>query len=260
MIFIFLILISIPFVVMSFNSAFIIKLFQSDSVIVFGKKGKGKDLLFQHVIKKRKKPYYSNVPYGYKYEFLSMSDISLDPNTYESFIDDTIIKVPNKLKDKQDYYISDAGVYLPSQYHSLLDKKYKSFPIFYALSRHLNLMNIHMNTQSLTRPWDKIREQAGYYIQAVGKISLPFIIFHRVRIYDRYQTAKMEVRPLKRVMSNQFNNAISRQHESNNGLIKEKWIFTLKRNIKYDTRYFKNIVYQQPKSKVVNSDNSNKKN
>lgn len=222
----------------------LIKHFEKSSVLVFGKKGKGKDILFQHVIKNRKQPYYSNIPYGYKYNHLEIKDISLEPNTYEDFIQGSIKKVENTLKDKHDFYISDAGVYLPSQYHGLLDKSFKSFPIFFALSRHLNLMNIHANTQALNRVWDKLREQFDYYIRVKTTIRIFNLFFTTIFIYDRYQSAKMELEPMKKKFGNEFNNAMQRQYESMNGEIKKITIVTRKKVLKYNTRHFKSIVYK----------------
>lgn len=221
----------------------LIKYFEKNSVLVFGKKGKGKDIVFQHVIKNRKKFYYSNIPYGSNHEILELNKINLDPNTYESFIQGNITKVQNQLKDGYDYYISDAGVYLPSQYHSLLDKQFKSFPIFFALSRHLNLMNIHVNTQALNRVWDKLREQFDYFIRVKKTTRIFNLFFTTMYVYDRYQTAKMELEPMKKKFGNQFNNAMQRQYESMNGEIKKITIVSRKSILKYNTRYFKDIVY-----------------
>jgi hypothetical protein len=222
----------------------LIKYFESSSVIVFGKKGKGKDLVFQHVIKNRKKPYYSNIPYGYKYTPLEIKNLDLSPNTFNEFILGKITKVENTLNDSQDFYISDAGVYLPSQYHGLLDKTYMSLPIYYALSRHLNLMNIHINTQALNRVWDKLREQADTYIRVYRTIKIFNLFFTSMIIYDKYQTAKLELLPMKRKFGNEYNNAMFRQYEATNGEIKKLTICTRKKILKYDTRYFKSIIYK----------------
>ena len=42
--------------------------FKKCNVIVFGKKGTGKDLIFQKVINCRKDTYYSNISYGGNYK------------------------------------------------------------------------------------------------------------------------------------------------------------------------------------------------
>ena len=72
---------------------FILRNFRRSNVIVFGKKGSGKDLLFQWVIHKRKKEeYYSNISYGYKFNYCSLLDVSVFPNTYETIVNDEIYK------------------------------------------------------------------------------------------------------------------------------------------------------------------------
>ena len=47
----------------------IVRQFQRCNVVVDGKKGKGKDVLFQYVIHKRKEPYYANIDYGGNYPY-----------------------------------------------------------------------------------------------------------------------------------------------------------------------------------------------
>ena len=54
----------IAFIIMRYwNIARIADLFDLNNVIVYGKKGKGKDVLFAAVIHKRKKPHFSNIKY-----------------------------------------------------------------------------------------------------------------------------------------------------------------------------------------------------
>ena len=83
---------------------------------------------------------------------------------------------------------------LPSQYDTKLYKSYPSFPIFYALSRHLYNSNIHCNTQNLSRVWKALREQADFYIKCI-EVKKPFILglFGFLRIdficYDKYESA-----------------------------------------------------------------------
>lgn len=140
----------------------IVKEFDSCNVLIAGKQGTGKDLLTQAVINARKKPYYANMGYGGKYTHKEINDFSVSPNTYQDFIDGKITKIHKVGKDSVDVYISDAGIHLPSQYDSILYKKYPSFPIYYALSRQLYNQHIHMNAQQYTRIWKAIREQSYY--------------------------------------------------------------------------------------------------
>ena len=89
--------------------------FKNGNVIVSGKKGKGKDLLFQYIINRRRKFYYSNIDYGGKRKIIPLKDVSCSPNTYNSLINDNVEKTPHKFKEKCDIYISDGGSFLPSQ-------------------------------------------------------------------------------------------------------------------------------------------------
>lgn len=217
--------------------------FKDNSVLVFGRKGKGKDLLFQKVIYlRRKESYLSNISYGYKGEIVPIKDLSIEPNTYENFINDEIVKVKSKDFEGKDYYLSDGGIHLPSQEDHYLHKKYKSLPLYYALSRQLYLQNIHVNTQVNSRLWKALREQADYYIKCRKKINLPFVIICFITTYEKYSSADNELLPMRGRFFNKFSKAEVDQYEATNGLIENRFYILLKKHIKYDTRYFKNIV------------------
>ena len=146
----------------------ILSYFKDDSVCVFGKKGKGKDILFQYVIRKQKVRPYSNTQYGDYNDLISIKDLQIN-NTFANAINEEWRKCDNyKIREGADIFISDCGVYLPSQYYSTLDKLYPDLPLFMAVSRHLSDSNVHINTQNIGRVWDKVREQCGYFIQAKG--------------------------------------------------------------------------------------------
>src|SRR5574344_749374 len=68
------------------------KNYQNSNVLTFGKIGRGKDLLQQYVIYKRKKAYYSNIDYGGKYKHIELKDISVSPNTYDNLINGDVVK------------------------------------------------------------------------------------------------------------------------------------------------------------------------
>ncbi len=223
----------------------IVQDFARNNVIVFGKKGCGKDLLFSEVIRKRKAPYVSNCDYGGPgYMPFKPSQISLAPNDFRSFIDDkiTTIKKDDSLEGV-DFYLSDGGIYFPSQYDGVLDKKYPSLPIFYALSRHLYASNFHINTQALGRIWLKIREQADTYIKACRVIKLPFFLIVKVRIYDKYESALNDVRPLKVAKLNKYAKSEANMFKASQGYIKEGYIIIRKKTISYDTRLFHRKVF-----------------
>ena len=58
-----LIIVLIFVIIERINTASLVKYFVRGNVIVFGKKRKGKDLLFNKVINARKRIYYANMPY-----------------------------------------------------------------------------------------------------------------------------------------------------------------------------------------------------
>ena len=113
----------------------VIRNFKKCNVVVAGKKGTGKDLVFNKLINKRHDFYYSNIKYGGKCKLISLKQVSVYPNTYDDFINEKVTKIPRTFREKKDIYISDGGIFLPSYKDSVLYKTYPSMPIFYALSR-----------------------------------------------------------------------------------------------------------------------------
>ena len=184
------------------NGKELVKTFQRGNVIVTGHKGHGKDLLFSYIINKREdldETAYSNTKYSELTEPITVKDLSVEPNTYREFLEGNTEQIGKVLKEEQDIYIADAGLYLPSTYQDKLVKLYPSMPLFYAIQRHLYNSNTHVNVQNLERLWDKLREQADYYIECLSCIRLPFtkIFIQKMIYYDRYQAAKERVRPFK---------------------------------------------------------------
>lgn len=236
------------------NVSYLKKRFENGNVIVYGQKGKGKDLLFQKVINKRKnKKYFSNIDYGKKYNAFDMTMIDLTPNTFENMIENNIIKINDPLGcENSDIYISDGGIYYPSQYDTLLNKKYRSLGLAYALSRHLWNNNIHVNTQALSRVWKLLREQADTYIKCRHTIKLPFILVTFYTIYDKYASAENDIRPIKSRFRNKVSKAETDIYNGTNGIIKNGFIVQLKRSVKYDTRIFKKIIFESQAASIDN--------
>lgn len=254
MIYIVLILLSILGLIihrLNKNSKFLQKKFKDESIIVYGIKGAGKDVLFQHLINKDKKHVISNIKYK---EDMTVKDFKsifdLKGNTYLNLITDNILTV-EKVKEfeNSNVYISDAGIYFPSQHDAQLTKYYPSFPVYYALSRHLYNQQIHMNTQALNRVWLKIREQAGGYIRAVKTINIGIGLITRCIYYENYDTALKNILPINKlgmIMSNNYNKAQIEQHKATYGTIKPMFIFTPKYKLKYDSRHFHEKVFGYP--------------
>jgi len=230
-------------VILGINKRHLLHAFNSGNVIVFGKKGKGKDLLFQYVINARKKLCYSNIDYGKYSTHIDIKDLNCDPNDFNRFIDADVVIVEKKLEEKRDAYISDGGISLSSAYDGLLKNKYKSFPVFYALSRHLLDMNIHINTQSIERVWKLLREQADNYVMANGVIKLGKIFIIKYRIYDRYETANRQLEPIKNRPLNKYANSTTDQYKALYGNIQNGFVIINKHHINFDTRAYHQTVY-----------------
>jgi hypothetical protein len=237
-------------IISSNNINYLIKVFKRNNVIVYGKKGSGKDLLFSLIINKRKKLHYSNIKYNNDTMLINVGDLTLYPNTFQNVIDGNIEKIDPNLKEKIDIYISDGGIILPSQYDYLLDKKYPSLSIFYALQRHLYNSNIHINTQALTRVYKKVREQADGYIKVLRSIFIGPIFIQQCIYYDKYESAESSLLPMPKPLLNNPNTALYNQYNATNGIIKPLIYFGYKKHIKYNSRYFHNVFFKSPKDKV----------
>lgn len=223
----------------------LVERFRDCNVIVFGKKGRGKDLVFNKVINARQEPCYSNIQFNSKLcDVKCIGDFSVAPNTYNNFLDDNVVVVDKVLDERRDMYVSDGGIYLPSQYHALLDRKYPSLPIYYALSRHLTKSNIHINTQNLSRVWDKLREQADCYIRCERTHNILGFLFTEFVVYDYYESAKQGLQPFPHsFFSSSFNTAAYNEFVAHHGTIKRYIICQHVSRCKYDTRYFHKVLY-----------------
>lgn len=211
--------------------------FSRCNVIVFGKKGSGKDLLFAHTIFLRGETHYSNIRYNDNTQIISLLDVSCGGNTFKDFINDTIETLEPIFEEEKDIYISDGGVYFPCQYNELLNKSYGSMPLYYALSRHLYNSNIHVNVQALTRLWDKLREQADSFIRVIDKQLFNEYIIVTAIIYDTYERACSERPPSAEELKNTIYGKVA--------LRKFKIYLS---ELEYDTRYFKNVFFESKKN------------
>lgn len=196
--------------------------FRRCNVMVFGKKGTGKDLIFAHVIALRGEKHYANIPYDYNTEVIELYEVAAGDNTFEDCVNGTVRPFIPRFEEGRDIYMTDIGIYFPSSLHVILDKLYPSLPVDMALSRQLYNSNRHTNCQAFERPWIKIREQADSYIQTLGTVRRDEFLFVHIRGYDKYENAKNET----------------------------DWIveFTVRipiNELQYDSRYFRNIFFDR---------------
>lgn len=238
--------------------------FKKGNVCVFGLRGTGKDLIFGNVIARRKKDYISNLNYSKDKNYIKLNfhNLNLGLNTYNNLINNNI-----KYYDFKDFYpvgtdiyVSDSGIYFPSQYCNELNKEFRHFPMYLALSRQVSENNFHINTQALNRVWDKIREQSDIYIMCrkciyipLTKLSIFNIRFFRhdfviqfIRLYERYDSAIQKMNPcrIKVPLLNKQAKTNARiyidQFNSTNGFIKNKILFYRNKS-KHDTLYFSKL-------------------
>ena len=220
--------------------------FNNGNVIVFGIKGKGKDLIFNKVINARGVNCYSNIQFNKEYcTIKSIKEFSVEPNTYIDLLEDNVKIIPKTLKEDTDFYISDGGIFLPSQYSNNLCKQYPSLPIFYALSRHLTNSNIHINSQYLGRVWDKLREHADRYIKAEGTKNIFGFLITKFTYYEKYDSAMSQVSPYKPtgLFKSNESRAEEEKHLATYGTIKTGYIIQHKSRAVYDSRYFHLKIY-----------------
>lgn len=178
----------------------IIKLFEDGNVCVTGLRGTGKDVLFGNVIARRKKDYVSNLDYtnGKNYHVLDFNKLDCGKNDYRNLLSGNVRYYKYPYPSGSDIYLSDAGVYFPSQYCNELNRDYKYIPMYMALSRQLSHNQFHVNVQNLNRCFDKIREQSEIYIRCRKCIVLfGFLVIQVITLYDKYQSCLDRVEPCK---------------------------------------------------------------
>ena len=224
----------------------LIHCFENDNVIVYGLKGHGKDLIFNKVINARNVPCYANIPYNKELcTQKPLTDFSVAPNTSLDVLNQNITQIKKINKENTDMYISDGGIFLPSQLSNTLCKKYPSLPIYYALSRHLTNSNIHINTQYLGRVWDKLREHAGYYVKACKTVKIFGFLLTQFNIYDRYDSAMAQLEPYKAtgLVTHSESRANIEDFKAKHGRIEKYWIIQHKSKVYYKSRYFHEEFY-----------------
>lgn len=228
---------------------------KEDSLIICGRKGKGKSKLMSEMTRMdRKTGYLSNIDFKHKNgEPITINQISVFPNTYKNFLNNKIEKI-NKVErfEGKPIYIDDAGVYLPNYADSELKKIYPSLPIAYALWRHLYNAPIHLNCQCYDRPWKLLREQADGFILCRKVWKLPFgLHFVSATYYEKASSCEQELKPLNPLLFNKFSKAEVQQYQATNGKIKNIFIFAPTWRNKYDSRAFHEKVFGYPFRKKV---------
>ena len=226
----------------------LIRLFDDGNVSVCGLRGRGKDLLFANVISRRNMDYVSNIDYGGKFHNFNYDDLDCGQNQYTNFISGDVKFYQYPYPDGTDVYLSDAGIYFPSQFCSDLNRKFPYMSVFQAISRHVGDCNFHFNAQNLNRVWDKIREQSDIYILCRRCFYIKGFVLQFITIYDKYDSAVARMKPLRLPMpllSNKETRMMRKiqiaQFEAAHGSIENR-ILIYKNKSNYNTRQFNQIL------------------
>lgn len=236
------------------------KLFAKGNVSVFGNCGSGKDLLFSNVAV-RSKGYVSNNYYGGNFEPLDFSFLDVSKNTYVDFIECRLKPYTYPYPIGHDIFVTDCGVYFPSQYCNELNKRYPYLPTFFAIRRHLGNCNIHYNTQALNRVWDKLREQSDTYILCRwAKVFFGKICIQKITVYDRLESAQNRIKPCRvrnpllgtpnsRMQAQIAIDNFANSHGEVRNLLLIYW-----NKSKYDTHHFKKLLEDQTRKENITND------
>lgn len=240
-------IILIVVVIRCFLGKNLLKKIMQDSLIICGRKGKGKSKVMSKMTSlARKSGYLSNIDFKHKgQEIVKIKDINCGQNTYEKFLEGDIFPFDkHESWEGKPVFIDDAGVYLPNYADSSLKKKYPSLPIAYALWRHLYDAPIHMNCQDVNRPWKLLKEQADGFILCRGTIKFPFGL-HIVRCtyYSKLASCENELKPLNPLLFNKYSKAEVQQYNATNGEIRNFLLFVPTFRHKYDSRAFHKICF-----------------
>lgn len=234
----------------------VIKMFEDGNVCVTGLRGRGKDMLFANVIARRGKEYISNINYHPKGENaveakfypLELDKLDCGGNYYNNFVTGDVNYYEFPYPDGTDIYISDVGVYFPSQYCSDLNRKYPHVPTYMALSRQLSDNSVHLNVQNLNRCWDKLREISDIYITCRRCIYLWGLVFMQITTYERYESCVNRVPVFKGHLGifsrREMRNLLEiekMKYEVQHGEIKNRLLLFINKS-DYDTRFFKEML------------------
>ena len=228
------------------------RLFKNGSVCVTGMRGTGKDMLMANVACRR--PHHiSNVEYGDGYIPLNFDSLNIQ-NDNHALVSGKITPYVYPYPSGVDIFISDVGIYFPSQFNDHLNKRYPTLPYFLALSRQLGPdVNVHINTQNLGRCWLMLREQSAVYLRCVWCKVFGKIVIQRVVVYDKYESCVNRADPFwypscptfasseeRRLHSNNKRMALQRYRETHGSV--KSMILIYRNKSTYDTHYFRTLL------------------
>ena len=221
----------------------------ADSLIVFGKRGHGKTLLFSVMARMcRKKGYLSTSPLKQEGEIRVgiAEDLQVLPNTYRSFI----LGNPQPVERREEFegkpvFVDDGAIYLPNYADAELKKAYPSLPVAYALWRHLYDAPWYINSQAVGRTYKLVKEQADGFIRARRVSWLFGVGLLRLTYYSNIESAERDLAPFPRPPLFRGRGdwkARKAEYEATHGEIVDVRILVLSSHHRYDSRYFRSVL------------------
>lgn len=225
------------------NTLIIRRYFLKCSIMVCGKRGKGKDTLFSYVAYNKK--HNCNIKLNDKTNIISLNKICIPDLTRQKLVNGE--KGFCNFEDYKHFdnmtFISDSGIYYPSYDDSQLKKEYPSFAITIAIWRHLYENGCHFNCQVNSRLWKVLREQIEDTIMCLDCQRSFLYTKLKVRYYESPRDAELGLKPLKNNLL-RSNNEIKVEN-SRRWIIKDYTLLIPNRKITHDTRAFKKEVFNE---------------
>src|SRR5690606_10277162 len=247
----------------------------SGNGIIAGGRGKGKGLLLNKRIN-ADGVHFCNVPYNNKTIVINIKEYidSIAPNTTDNFITSSVevVKKIDKFEGRNIYW-DDVAVYAPNYMDSKLKKHYPSLSALLPINRHLYNAFMIITIQDFNRPYKLLRElQIDFGIKAIKTLgsynnkiwnAIPILrhfIYTKYIYYENVDSAQKGLLPFnaKTVLTETLKHgyltagqATKEQYEAVNGKIKYGFVMQRKSVVKYDTRYFHEVVFGETASEAL---------
>lgn len=225
-------------------------LFKKLSVVLCGKRGKGKDVIFSYISYGKK--HNSNIILQKNTNLISLDNLYIPNLTRQKLVHNDFEPIK---RDNFEFFdnitlISDTGIFFPNWDENNLKKDYSSLPITWAIWRHLYDNGCHFNIQKCGRLWKLLREQIEDVIEIKSFSKGLFWFKLKLIHYERVEDAELGLLPLKKSFLKRRENI--EVENSKRGLIEEFTVLIPKYKVNHDTKYFRKVVFINEEQKTKN--------
>ena len=225
-----------------FNTLKLRIMFKKLSIVVCGKRGKGKDVTFSYLA--RKKKHNSNIILQPNTTLINVNELIIPELSRDKLVNNSFNKINRDIYSKFDNitFISDSGIYFPNWDEAKLKYEYKELPITWAIWRHLYENGCHFNIQKCGRLWKLLREQIEDVLEIEDFKKCLFWFKITYIHYERLEDAEKGLLPLKGSFLKRRENI--EVENSKRGKIERFCVLIPKRYVKHDTKYFRKVVFK----------------